>query len=166
MGFAFFSIVSWLLNWFCWRRKLCCFQIFDFQSNRIFVWWLSWVFLCGILACCIAGFVSANRLGFALNGIQCAYERIYYDSVNGQMKITYPRWMGSNQAQETYKHFNNIYNNFSNVEAAKKADLSNSFFFRETEIENYTLKNDFDYPVPSKFALAINLTNTIGSLLH
>ena len=73
-------IILWVFNWICWKRKCCCLEAFDEYCNKVFSWWLSWVFLCGILACCIAGFVTANVFGFALYGIQFAYERIYYDS--------------------------------------------------------------------------------------
>ena len=60
--FAITTIVFWVLNWICWNRKCCCFHdIFGEYADKVFVWWLSWIFLCGILACCIAGFVTANR---------------------------------------------------------------------------------------------------------
>ena len=97
-----------MFNWVCWNRQCCCLNVFDEYCNKVFVWWLSWVFLCGILACCIAGFVTANRFGFSLNAIQCAYERIYYDIIYGQLKETYPKWEGLVEIRNTYNHLNNI----------------------------------------------------------
>jgi len=70
------AIIMWVLNWICWKRSWCCFNIFEENINKICVWWLCWIFLCGVLACCIAGFVTANTFGFSLYGVQCAYERI------------------------------------------------------------------------------------------
>ena len=35
-----------------------------------------------------------NRFGFALEGARCAFDRIYYDALNGQLKINQPRWEG------------------------------------------------------------------------
>ena len=48
----------------------------------------------GILACAISGTVTSNRFGFALEGSWCAFDRIYFDSLNGQLKNTYPKWVG------------------------------------------------------------------------
>ena len=147
---AFFSLVFWGLNWLCWRRKLCCFKVFDEFSDKVLVWWLSWVFFCGILACIISGFVSANRLGFALNGIQCAYERIYYDSVNGQMKDSYPKWEGFKNVNDTIDLLSNI------VPPVTKTDLDslkNKFYFNEEEINETIVENiNFIYPVETAFA--------------
>ena len=50
--------------------------------------------MCGVIACCISGFVVINRFGFALKGTQCSYERVYYDSEFGQIKDSFPRWEG------------------------------------------------------------------------
>ena len=90
--------------------QCCCFNLFDEIGNKVFSWWLSWIFLCGVLACCISGFVTANRYGFSLYAFQCAYERIYYDSMYGQLKNTFPKWEGFNEINNVYKNLNNIYN--------------------------------------------------------
>ena len=109
--FAITTIVFWVLNWICWNRKCCCFHdIFGEYADKVFVWWLSWIFLCGILACCIAGFVTANRYGFALYGVQCAYERIYYDSLYGQLKQTLPKFKGLENISDTIDSLVNITN--------------------------------------------------------
>ena len=40
----------------------------------------------GILACAIYGTVTSNRFGFALEGSWCAFDRIYFDSLNAKIK--------------------------------------------------------------------------------
>ena len=47
-----------------------------------------------MLACCISGCVSVNRFGFAIEGAWCAFDRLYYDSLHGQLKATEPKWKG------------------------------------------------------------------------
>ena len=59
-----------------------------------------------MLACCISGFVTTNRFGFALEGSWCAFDRFYYDSLNGQLKNIYPKWEG----------FDTINDNLTNIE--------------------------------------------------
>ena len=34
----------------------------------------------------MSAFVMVNRFGFALNGAMCALDRIYYDTLEGQLK--------------------------------------------------------------------------------
>ena len=112
-GCAIISIVLWVCNWVCWLRECCCFRAFDPYSNKIFVWWLSFIFLTGIIACCIAGFVTANRFGFCSYAVQCAYERVYYDTLKGQIKNTYPKWEGIDKIQENLNGLDYVYNNIS-----------------------------------------------------
>lgn len=106
---ALLSIFLWVGNWICWYRECCCFNAFDQNSNKAFVWWLSFICFCGILACCIAGFVTANRYGFCSYAVQCAYERVYYDTLNGQIKTTYPKWEGINTIKEMLDDLDGIY---------------------------------------------------------
>ena len=94
--------------------KCCCFQLFDEYCNKVFSWWLSWIFLCGVLACCIAGFVTANRFGFALYGTQCAYERIYDDIMYGQHKDNFPKWEGFQSLKGTISYLENIITSIKN----------------------------------------------------
>ena len=35
-----------------------------------------------------------NRFGIIVRAVQCAYERIYYDSQFGQLKDSFPKWEG------------------------------------------------------------------------
>jgi hypothetical protein len=136
----------WVLNWICWKNSWCCFNIFEEDINKRCVWWLSWIFLCGVLACCIAGFVTANRFGFSLYGVQCAYERIYYDSVYGQIKKTYPKWEGFDYISTI---FNSTINIILNIE--QNSLPLEEFYFQEKEIDCNN-KKKFLYPIYKDFA--------------
>ncbi len=139
----------WVFNWICWKRSWCCFNIFEENINKICVWWLCWIFLCGVLACCIAGFVTANRFGFSLYGVQCAYERIYYDSKFGQIKKTYPKWEGLNDTLKSYEHLNKIISKVSENSLPKT-----EFYFNEANLPECeeTVSNQFLYPIYKKSA--------------
>ena len=109
----------------CWRYKCCCFPFFSEYANKVFVWWLCWIFLCGVLACCIAGFVTANRFGFSLYGTQCAYERIYYDLMYGQLKETYPKWEGFQVIHNIQENLLKNFGTFNNQEKLNNFDNIN-----------------------------------------
>ena len=158
LTFAFFAIlviIFWVFIWIFWVKKCLCFQnVFGDYIDKVFVWWLSWIFLCGILACCIAGFVTANRYGFALNGVQCAYERIYYDSIYGQLKETYPRFEGLENINYTIDSLIKLtelepitmdlfYKNFDEL----SKDLNYTFQGKEDYV-----KNLFTYPFPKSIS--------------
>ena len=67
-----------------------------------------------MLACCISACVTVNRFGFALDGALCSLDRIYYDFKNGELKDTYPKWIGFedlNQYQEIYSKLKIIWVN-------------------------------------------------------
>jgi hypothetical protein len=66
----------------------------------------------GILACCISGFVTVNRFGFAINGSYCSFERFYYDSKFGQLKDTYPKWEGFTFMKNNLKSLKNFVDTF------------------------------------------------------
>ena len=61
-----------------------------------------------MLACCIAAVVSINRFGFALDGILCALDRIYYDFKYGQIKEQEPKWKGFEIIQGLVKNLDNF----------------------------------------------------------
>ena len=89
------SIIIWICNWCCWYQGWCCFHhIFDPICDKIFVWWLSWIFLCGILACCIAGFVTApkwegtSNIKSYLNGLNNVYDSISIDETKLYFNLT------------------------------------------------------------------------------
>ena len=67
----------------------------------------------GLLACCISGFVTTNRFGFALQGSYCSFERFYYDSIYGQLKETYPKWEGFDSLKENLEDLDSIFNHLS-----------------------------------------------------
>ena len=134
-------------------------MFFDEYLNKVFSWWLSWILLCGVLACIISGFVTANRYGFSAYGVQCAYERIYYDLEYGQLKKSYPKWEGFEGLSNTKKHLENIYNTNKN----KINNSLNSFYMdylsykKIIEKRNDTWKENLFYPIPIKLAEAIGL---------
>ena len=96
------SIIVWVFNWICWLNQCCCCDFLHNPVNKRIGWWMSFIFLLGILACCIAGCVSVNRFGFALEGARCAVDRIYYDLINGQLKIDEPKWKGLTNHNEKF----------------------------------------------------------------
>ena len=70
---------------------------------------MSFSFLLGVLACCISAFVTVNRFGFALEGAWCAVDRIYYDSLYGQLKTSEPKWEGFSLVNTTSKNLFSFY---------------------------------------------------------
>ena len=68
----------------------------------------------GLLACCISGFVTTNRFGFALQGSYCSFERFYYDSIYGQLKETYPKWEGFDNLKENIGDLDSLFDRLSN----------------------------------------------------
>ena len=79
-------IISWVINWIFWNKKICCCRLYHNPTTTGIFWWSAFIFLCGIIACCISGFVTTHRFGKMGRAVKCAYERIYYDSKFGQMK--------------------------------------------------------------------------------
>ena len=127
MACAGVSIIVWVFNWICWLNQCCCCDFLHNSINKRLVWWTSFIFFLGILACCISGFVTANRFGFAINGSYCSFERFYYDSKFGQLKDTYPKWEGFTFMKNNLKSLKNFVDTFkdpSNLynELLKKAD--------------------------------------------
>ena len=98
------SLIVWAFNWVCWLNQCCCCDFLHNPVNKRIAWWLSFTFLCGMLACCISGCVSVNRFGFAIEGARCALDRIYYDSLNGQLKNE-PKWEGFKNAYDLLENF-------------------------------------------------------------
>ena len=88
------SIIVWVFNWIGWKNQCCCCDFLHNPINKRLVWWISFTFLLGLLACCVAGFVTTRRFGFCLYGTWCSVDRLYYDTLNGQLKNSFPRWEG------------------------------------------------------------------------
>lgn len=99
------SIIVWIFNWICWLNHCCCCDFLHNPVNKRITWWMGFTFLLGILACCISAFVTVNRFGFAFEGSWCAVDRIYYDSINGQLKQTEPRWEGFDNLTKVFANF-------------------------------------------------------------
>ena len=103
------SIIVWIFNWICWLNNCCCCDFLHNPVNKRIAWWMSFSFLLGILACCVSAFVSANRFGFALEGAWCAVDRVYYDSLYGQLKISEPKWLGMKNLSDFSGYLSNFY---------------------------------------------------------
>ena len=116
------SIIVWIFNWICWLNHCCCCDFLHNPVNKRIAWWMGFTFLLGILACCISAFVTVNRFGFALEGSWCAVDRIYYDSINGQLKQTEPRWEGVDNITNILKNFKDF---STTVKDDIKIDLDN-----------------------------------------
>ena len=88
------SIIVWVFNWICWVNQCCCCDFLHNPVNKRIAWWMSFSFLLGILACCISGFISGNRFGYAIEGTWCALDRIYYDIIEGPIVKSDQKWKG------------------------------------------------------------------------
>ena len=138
--------------------QCCCFQLFDEYCDKVFSWWLSWIFLCGVLACCIAGFVTANRFGFALYGTQCAYERIYDDIMYGQHKDNFPKWEGFQPLKKTITYLENIIKSIEKKTPLNFPKIYNSY--DEIQFDSYStdykdeckeVAQNLVFPIPKDF---------------
>ena len=88
------SIIVWVFNWICWVNQCCCCDFLHNPVNKRIAWWMSFSFLLGILGCCISGFISGNRFGYAIEGTWCALDRIYYDIIEGPIVKSDQKWKG------------------------------------------------------------------------
>lgn len=114
------SIIVWIFNWICWLNQCCCCDFLHNPVNKRIAWWISFTFLLGMLAFCICAFVSVNRFGFALEGAWCSLDRIYYDFKNGQLKESYPKWIGLIAIKETLNDFNTFENTINQTNTELK----------------------------------------------
>ena len=112
VAFAGIVIISWVINWIFWKKRICCCKVYHNPTIIGIYWWSAFILLCGILACCICGFVITFRFGKIVRAVQCAYERIYYDSEFGQIKDSIPKWEGlevnSKKLEDSQKLLNDI----------------------------------------------------------
>ena len=129
------SIIVWIFNWICWLNQCCCCDFLHNPINKRLVWWTSFIFALGILGCCIVGFVTTNRFGFALEGTRCSFERLYYDSKYGQLKETYPKWEGFDKVSNYLEYFNNFNKSLSEkenihsiVNGYEKSNINNYYY--------------------------------------
>ena len=125
------SIIVWVFNWICWHNQCCCCDFLHNPINKRIVWWTCFIFFLGLLACCISGFVTTNRFGFALEGSYCSFERFYYDSIYGQLKENYPKWEGLENLSKKLEKLDEFINNeIAKYESLRK-DLEKNINFYE-----------------------------------
>ena len=94
VALAGLSIIGWGLNHHCWAKKSCCFKEYHNPANIRVFWWMSFIGLCGIFACCVSGFITSYNFANKLGTIKCAYERVYYDSIYGEIQSNSTKWEG------------------------------------------------------------------------
>ena len=113
------SIIVWIFNWICWLNQCCCCDFLHNPVNKRIAWWISFILLLGMLACCISACVTINRFGFALDGALCSLDRIYYDFKNGQLedKSKYSKWKGFEKLREILKFIVNTNTNLIEPDA-------------------------------------------------
>ena len=112
VALAGLSLIGWGLNHHCWSKKSCCFKEYHNPVNIRVFWWISFMGLCGVFACCISGFVTSHNFSNKVESTKCIYERIYYDSIFGEInkenkdnkKIDTP-WVGLNERQRIIDNF-------------------------------------------------------------
>ena len=118
VALAGLSLIGWGLNHHCWSKKSCCFKEYHNPVNIRVFWWISFMGLCGVFACCISGFVTSHNFSIKVESTKCIYERIYYDSIFGEInkenkdnkKIDTP-WVGLNERQRIIDNFGDFLNN-------------------------------------------------------
>jgi hypothetical protein len=130
------SIIVWIFNWICWINNCCCCDFLHNPVNKRIAWWMSFSFLLGILACCVSAFVSANRFGFALEGAWCAVDRIYYDSLYGQLKTSEPKWEGMENVTTISNNLAEFYG-FITGNSFKWNDFIGTWEFDDSANNNY-----------------------------
>lgn len=129
MALAGVVIISWVVNWIFWKKKICCCKECHNPTIIGIYWWSAFIFLCGIIACCISGFVISSKFGKIVRAVQCSYERIYYDSEFGQIKDSSPKWEGLELNSKKLENSQNLLN-----------DLQEK---NDEEINSYLLPNDY-----------------------
>ena len=115
VALAGLSLIGWGLNHHCWSKKSCCFKEYHNPLNIRVFWWISFMGLCGVFACCISGFVTSHNFSNKVETTKCVYERVYYDSIYGEIskdkkKNNIP-WEGLNQKDENQRR--NIINSLN-----------------------------------------------------
>ena len=112
---------------------------------------MSFLGLCGILACCVSGFITSHYFQKKVTAIKCIYERIYYDSEYGELKAEDSKWKGLKKRNELIGKFHDFINNEYQF---------NFFFDKEWEKGNISLHLDKDVYYLKKF------TEEIQKIFH
>ena len=105
VALAGLSIIGWGLNHHCWAKKSCCFKEYHNPANIRVFWWMSFIGLCGIFACCVSGFITSYNFANKLGTIKCAYERVYYDSIYEELLQQKEGLSSSKKLTENFKEF-------------------------------------------------------------
>jgi len=112
VALAGLSLIGWGLNHHCWSKKSCCFKEYHNPLNIRIFWWMSFMGLCGVFACCISGFVTSHNFSNKVELTKCVYERVFYDSIFGEIdkdnKVKnkkYKPWEGLDKRQEIINKF-------------------------------------------------------------
>ena len=126
VALAGLSLIGWGLNHHCWSKKSCCFKEYHNPLNIRVFWWMSFMGLCGVFACCISGFVTSHNFSNKVQTTKCVYERVYYDSKYGEIKKNITKWEG--------------------LEEINRQAIIKKFeeFLYINKTDNYTLPFDFD----------------------
>ena len=152
------SLIVWAFNWVCWLNQCCCCDFLHNPINKRIAWWMSFSFLLGILACCISAFVSVNRFGFALEGAWCAAYRVYYDSLNGTLKTSDPKWEGFSHVKDISDYLYKFY-----VEVKRKASDPYSYAESYESIIDNLLKEETELVNIFKLNRIKNSLNQLGA---
>ena len=149
------SIIVWAFNWICWLNQCCGCDFLHNPVNKRIAWWTSFAFLLGMLAFCISAFVSVNRFGFALEGAWCSLDRIYYDFKNGQLKESYPKWIGIEKLNKMIDDFKDIIAGLSKMDDIPKLttidEVENPDEIEGSERERYITINNDNYEYISRY---------------
>ena len=113
VALAGLSLIGWGLNHHCWSKKSCCFKEYHNPLNIRVFWWISFMGLCGVFACCISGFVTSHNFSNKVETTKCIYERVYYDSIYGEINKDNP-WEGLIQKQDIITKFEDFLINENN----------------------------------------------------
>jgi len=131
VALAGLSLIGWGLNHHCWSKKSCCFKEYHNPLNIRVFWWISFMGLCGVFACCISGFVTSHNFSNKVETTKCIYERVYYDSIYGAIKKdnkynkeNYFPWEGLIQKQDIITKFEDFLINENNYKFSFDLNIS------------------------------------------
>jgi hypothetical protein len=83
-----------------------------------------------MIACCISGYVFVYRFKIDLAGATCAFEKLYWDMKEGQLREEYPKWDGLDSIGEKL----NILSKLTDV-SLKRVDVN--FLIQEKNFDTF-----------------------------
>ena len=155
VALAGLSLIGWGLNYHCWSKKSCCFKEYHNPLNIRVFWWMGFMGLCGVFACCISGFVTSHNFSNKVEATRCVYERVYYDSIYGEIKINDTKWNGLKKSQ------GDIINKFQDFLFMNKNSYSSPFDFSAKEWIKGNTSLLLDHEVYYKKSFQDKLNDTI-----